>query len=422
MAFKSLLTRELKAFLKNPAFILSMIFILSFYTFMGRVVAIGVESTVKEVERATVGVVLKEQEELLLESLKILNKTYSLKLCSSIEDGLRESLIVVEFPLGFVENVTSNKTVRLKTYVNISTLNPIAYQARIGLIQRFIESLQDSISIAYSNLNNITIPRGFSIKTHNSVVFHERVFDERVFNIYASFSSIIPFIVGLIMGINASYSSQLTAVEKDEKAFEMLLAQPIHRRDIVLAKITASIAASLINGLVVFIGLLLMGIVQFSSAQSSLNQLNQSSVEIVESTPMPLESVIGVSIISVITGLIYSGAVGVIVGSIVSDTRSAGTLSAPLMFIFMGFALVSLFTGLPVSEATSVIYGVFVIPLTYLYMYSVLTGRLIYFALGLTSSVIACVFLVVLAIYLFERDIVVTGLRIGLKKMKPTSS
>lgn len=421
MVFKSLLVRELKAFLKNPAFIISMIFVLSFYTFMGRVIATGVESAVKEVERASIGIVVEDQSKLLSETLRVLNKTYSLKLYSSHLDGLRESTILIVFPKGFTENITSNGTVGLRAYVSISSLNTVSYQARIGLIQRFVESLRESISLAYSSLYNVTIPYGFSIRTRNSVVFYEKVFDERVFNIIASVSSLIPFIIGFAMGINASYSSQLTAVEKDEKAFEMLLAQPIHRRDIVLAKIIASIAASLINGLVIFTGLFLMGFAQVSTAAPAVAQAEGNGVEVVDTSSIPMTSIAGVSIVSLVIGLIYSGAVGVIVGSIVSDTRSAGTLSAPLIFVFMGFALVSLFTGLPVSEATSIVYGALVIPLAYLYVYSVLTGKMIYFALGLASSILVCVSLVMLAVRLFEQDIVVTGLKFGFRKSRTIS-
>ncbi|MEM1662492.1 MAG: ABC transporter permease [Desulfurococcaceae archaeon] len=415
MVFSSLLLRELKAFLKNPAFVVSIVIILSFYTFMGRVIYTGTETAVREVERASIGVVIEDLNDILLEALKILNKTYSIKLYSSPQDGFGESVAIIVFPHGFVENITSNGTVRLRTYVSVSGLNLMVYQVRVAFINRFIDDLSNAIVFTYGNVHNVTLPIGFRIETHNSAVFQDKTINEYLFNTIVSFASFAPLLVGLMMGINASYSSQITAVEKDEKAFEMLLAQPVSRRNIVLAKIIASITASIINGLVLLIALILMGAAQVTLIEQTPRYepyVNYESLENISFT-----NTILVLLFSLVIGLVYSGAMGVIVGSIVHDTRTAGVLTTPLMLIFMGFSLVPLFMGLPVSETLSILYGVFVTPLTYLYMYSTLSGNLSYFAIGIASSITTCLSLIALSIYVFERDIVVTGLRISFKKI-----
>ncbi|MCC6024584.1 MAG: ABC transporter permease, partial [Thaumarchaeota archaeon] len=64
MVFVVLVKREVKAFLKNPAFIASILLIIAMYGLMGAVMRSGVEQARQVMLEASVGLVLEDDTEL----------------------------------------------------------------------------------------------------------------------------------------------------------------------------------------------------------------------------------------------------------------------------------------------------------------------------------------------------------------------
>jgi len=144
------------------------------------------------------------------------------------------------------------------------------------------------------------------------------------------FSMFLAFITAFIMMMVGTFSTQLMVFEKIEKAFEMLLAQPIHRRDIVIAKLISSVVQSLLMGAAYLIGMFLMftsmGSATASSSQpfSSENYTIGFSInDLIVYTGAGAQILLLIGVILVL-GMIYVGALGIIAGLMASDERSAG--------------------------------------------------------------------------------------------------
>jgi len=126
--------------------------------------------------------------------------------------------------------------------------------------------------------------------------------------------------------------------------------------------------------------------------------------------------IIILSILSLIVGLIYSGAIGVILGSIVSDERIAGALSTPITFLFIGVGLATIYMGLPLNAITAMIAGVTIAPLPYIFASASLMGEYNLIAISTATGIASCALLIALASILFNRDIVILGLKLSWRR------
>lgn len=423
MSFKTLFIREVKAFVKNPAFVASVVITIALYSFIGRLVAMGGEVAYTERMKATACVVVNGEDELLWKTIELTNRTVNVRTLRSNDQSLDECRVVLNIKELSVNVSNNTGLIRLETRIVVEDVNPMLFSARESVASTVYQRLRESLPLAFSLLHNVSTPIDVKVDVSSFTIFKGNVIPASFFSTILSIASLAPFIVGFIMGLTANNAAFMTAVEKDERAFEMLLAQPIPRRSIVLAKITGSIVASLIYGIIIFVSILAM--VLFSTRPAgSLGYVGETESTVLASPASILgffKSIIPVMVYSIIIGMVNAGAIGVIVGSIVNDTRSASVLSTPVMMIYFGLGFTAMFIGLPVSPLTSVAYGFIVLLIPYVYIYSFLTKTTLLFTISLVSSLASSAFLIVLASVLFERDIVVTGLRVkfGRKTVKP---
>lgn len=418
MSFKTLFVREVKAFIKNPVFLVSVIIIIATYLSIGRLATVGAEVARRERAEAVACFVTDLHEDLVLKTIELTNRTFRVRTFASIEEALRECKVVFRIKNVVVNTTGYTGSIHLDTRIIIEELNPSLYYARTSFVESIIRRLEESLPLAYSLTHNVSIPLDVKVNSSNTALFQGKAVSFETFSTMLSTASFTPFIVGFVIGLTASNASFITAVEKDEKAFELLLAQPIPRRTIVLAKITASVVVSIMYGLAILASLLVAIVFTIPGYSTSYSEAySDVTVAIHYSSPTGfLSSMIPVIVYSITVGMVNAGALGVIVGSIVSDTRSASVLSSPLIMIYFGLGFVTMFTGLPISIYTSAIYGSLVVMLPYVYVYSTLTGMGSYFVSAITASIASTIALIILATLIFEKDIVVTGLRIRLKK------
>lgn len=413
LVLKSLVIREVKVFLKNPAFIISIILLISIYGVLGRIISIGTEIAMEEQLKTRIGVVLEEDTPLIEILLGLLNQTSGGKISTFpfASEAIRETGLSITIPSGFTENATfASKPVRLRAEVRVDSISPVFGQAKVGLAANIASLIQNLMPIAVGMLYNVSMPPPKIVIAETSILMYNRVLSSGEFNAIASFAALIPTILGVVIGINTAYAAQSTAVEKVEKAFEMLLSQPIPRRSVVVAKIIGSFVASLITGTAYFAGMLLMfsGFMPTSASQEATGEVNLINL-------LGMDTII-LSILSLIIGLIYSGAIGVILGSIVSDERIAGALSTPITFLFIGVGLATIYMGLPLNAITAVIAGVTIAPLPYIFASVSLMGEYNLIAISTATGIASCALLIALASALFNRDIVILGLRFSWKR------
>ncbi|WP_276813742.1 ABC transporter permease [Desulfurococcus amylolyticus] len=417
MTLKPLVIREIKNFLKNPAFIASIIILVVFYASLGSIMRSGIESAVKESLSISIGIVKEEDTELVSRLISMLSQytNGSIGIYQSLEEAVDKTGVAIVIPRGFTENATqSGSIILLKGGVKIDNLSPITGQARISMLQGIASIISDMLPAATGVLYNISIPPSRPVMVESYVRVYDKTLTANEFNSFMTMFSIIPVVIGIIVGINATYAAQATAIEKVEKAFEMLLAQPIPRRSVVIAKIIGSVTASVIMGAAYMIALLLM-LVSAIPAGTALG--NRSSINLVESViSIGGTGNILVSILVIILGLIYSGAIGVIIGAVVADERIAGALSTPIILLFMGVGFATIYMGMPLNMATSILSGLTITSIPLVLINASLSGQYIYAWISISIAITVSILLMVIAILVFNRDIVILGLRISLRK------
>jgi len=417
MALKQLIVREVKAALRNPAFIASLILLFAFYTLIGGAARSGISQAVEEAMSMRVAVVVEENTRLVNTLLQNLNSSLGggVRIYPSVESALSGNTYVFVFPKGFTESsLALGKMPELKAFIKIDTFSQVAIQSRVSFVQSIASLISTLLSRAIALLYNMSIPPQKTVTVETTAIAFGKAMSVSEINSLLNFSMAAMFIVSFIMGITTSFAAGNTAIEKVEKAFEMLLAQPIPRRDIVLAKILGAMIIALLNGVIYFIALYIMLYSMTSPISTAPTSSGTGTIEAIM-TNIGWEA-LGYIVMPLIIGLIYSGAIGVVIGSISSDERIAGVLATPITFLYIGLAIVSMFINLPVNTASATLYGILVAPLPYIYIISKLSNSLAPIAIGTATAITSCIAIITIAIIVFNRDTVILGIKWSRKK------
>lgn len=424
MALRQLVAREVKGFLKNPVFILTVVILLLIYPALGSIMGSTVE-TVAENLRQPVGVVVEDDTPLVRQLVRMLREysNNTIRIYNTTVDALKEAGVVIVIPRGFTENVTSGMPVVLKGAVRVEGFS-IAATAKVQLLEGIASTMADFLPLAGAGQYNTTLGQRVKIMVDGLVALDSKTLTQTEFNILTSFLSIISMLLSIVIGLNAIYAAEAIVVEKVERAFEMLLAQPIPRRDVVLAKLVGATVALLITGLAYTAGILIMlersstgGSIHITIERSSTGgsmatglYTSQTLLDVVLNV-IGLEGILAITI-TLVLGIVYAGAIGLLVGTLVSDERLARNLSAPLVLMFIGasFALWSL--GPKPGIETAVIAGLTITPIPIIAVSSILTGQYMYLATAVATAIATTVTLIGLTIYLFNRDVAVLGVSI----------
>lgn len=423
MTLIPLVVREVKAFIKNPAFLLGIVFIIVFYGVLGKLMSTGIQTAVEQTLNMQVGVVLKDTSEFAMKVLAIINKTSGgrLQLVPSVEVGLSKYDTVLVIPSDFtLRAIELDKPINLESYIKIDTISPVVSGAKTNMISTISDLIKKSVSYVIAierNIDPSLIDKPVLI--NSTLQVYGKIMKLEEYSAISFLMGFVPMIIAIIMGINATYASQFTATEKVEKAFEMLLAQPIPRRNIVFAKIIGSIIASLLMGIAYFTGMLLILLSATTSPPSTSGSAPEMSISLVEviSNKIGFNALL-ISIATIILGLIYSGALGITIGSIVSDERIAGALTAPIIFVFIGIGYALIFIGLPINIVTGIVAGITIAPLPVIALVSTMIGDFTALMTSIIFAVFSTIIVMTIAVYIYNRDIVVLGLRIGKLKLK----
>lgn len=410
MPLRQLIIREVKAIIKNPAFIASLILIFVFYGFIGGITKAGISQAVQEITRLNIGIVVEESNQFIKLLIENLNTSLGggVKVYPSVELALNKSPYVVMLPRGFTINATMEKPIVVWGYAKIEDFSQISLQAKTGVLQAIASILSRMITQTISTLNNISIPRERSVVMNSNIVIFGKMLSAQQLNSYIQMVTTLMFILSFIMGLTTSSATSITAIEKVEKAFEMLLSQPISRRDIVVAKIFGSAIMAFLTGFVYLLALFIM-----------INQISQptagGSNTFVTSLNLNIftSDFVAFTVVSLIIGLIYSGAIGVLIGSVSSDERTAGVLAMPITLLYVGFGIAPLFISMPINTATAVLYGILVSPTVYVLAIAKLSNAIQLAILSLASSIILCLTVIAIATHIFNSDVVITGIRIS---------
>ena len=423
MALGQLIKRELFAFLKNPVFIASLAILLVFYTALGSLMRIGREGT-EQIITGKIGIVLEENTNLtrtLVELLKHVTNNQTIVYGSS-EEALRDVNLVIIIPHGFTHSaISGNGTIVLNSIVKVENPSIDILSGLQSLIFQVSDLISKLLPIAINQVYGVPINYQimFNVRTESNVWFYGRELGLDALLALSSLILMLPLFMGIVIGLNASSAAQLTAFDKVEKAFEMLLAQPVKRSYIVLAKIIAASITSLLFAVIYLVGI--FGMSMGSIPSEGGIDLTDSIIELLDvlsnQLGVDLISLIPISmVLSITLGLISTGALGIIAGSISPDERVAGVIIAPLPLIYIGMAFAFTFTGIRADIITSIASGLIVSLLPSVYVISAITGNTIYIVVSTVVAVSTCILLIGIAAMLFNRDVIILGVRIRIKR------
>ncbi|MEM1719981.1 MAG: ABC transporter permease, partial [Desulfurococcaceae archaeon] len=307
----------------------------------------------------------------------------------------------------------------LNSIVKVDSFSTTIIQAKTAVISQIENIIKRILPLVLSAIYGQRPSKEVDVVIRGTALFYNKEVDVYVLTGFFSFILMLPLLVAIVFGSNATYASQLVAFEKAEKAFEMLLAQPIRRSYIVLAKIMGASIATTIFSVIYLVGLFAMftGIAPTGTIESGQTMASAILSELSRQLGVDLAPHIALSvIISLVLGLLVSGSIGIVLGSLAPDERTAGILTTPVMLLYFGIAFVFMFMGIQLSIPLSIIAGIAVMPIPTIYILSLIVGEFSYVTISITIAVTTCLLLIATSVFLFNRDIVVLGLRLKLKR------
>jgi|GEM_PF-3075718 len=135
------------------------------------------------------------------------------------------------------------------------------------------------------------------------------------------------------------------ASEKEYKTLELLLTQPISSTMILAGKLVASILIALVESLILFVGMAfyIQGVGSVSASRGSVEASAGLLEELRRAGLLPTAPALAAYLALVFASLIFLLSIGVVIGALSSDTKSAGGLSGILVPILVLPALATMF-------------------------------------------------------------------------------
>ena len=422
---RALIVKEVKGFLKNPQFIVSIVLIPVLFVALGEVAAYGVGAAREELQELRLLVLDMDGTEYSRFIVSYLSIYMGAEVVSSKPaEPLRDGILLV-IPEGFGDSVDklregSPAILRVGveasvTSISFSGLAPV--EAALGLVSTVNDlirkALVESAGLDPRILENVVVEPDARVYLGGRLMGLAEARDI-VNSIALSY-----FVLLVLIALSMQFAALSMAQEKEQKTFEMLLAQPIPRSHIGVAKIVSVILVSVLEVLAFSIA----WYYYLKRAQGNLAPETQagggsySEPDLVE-VFLGLAGPEGVALFvaSIIISMFSASILGLIIGGLSRDTKTAGVLIAPLWMIVMFIGFVAEFTGFPRDETLLILMGLLVIPGPLAVLNSALTGS-IGAAIGavLASIVTSIMFLAALA-RLLDSDVIVTGLRLWARR------
>ncbi len=411
MVFTALVKKEVMVVLKSPAFIAGLVFLVVYFGVLGRVIGVATEQVTKEAVESYVGVVSEDMNIVTQWLLQAANSTLKGRLVTvpTVEEGLSKFPAVLLIPAGFGESLLRNKTLYVYGYTvidRVSLLQTSRYQIVFSVV-KVLEELGKVLVAMEEGVNLSEISRTFIPRVEARA--GGKVVDVNVLSSLLISTMMLAYMVGILGMLALMYSAQSVATEKEEKAFEMLLTLPISRKAIAVAKVVGAVVLSVIMVVAYFAG--------FSFIFASVS--TPTSVEgsqVVTGSLWDLMQFLGsegIILLSISLGLMlmFSGSLGLLIGSMSSDTRVAGAVAGPIGAALYVSLLAAQFIGVPLSSFSSLLgLSVYGLPLA-IFASSVLGDRAI--ALQATGIATAVTLITVLAVVrVFESEKILIGISV----------
>lgn len=438
MKFGNLLKKELSELITKQA-IISMVFVLVLFVFMGQIMGHSME---EGFDTSTLNICIKDDSDFtknVIDRIKA-DETTELNIVDIQSDNYYDELerldlkYVVIIPEGYGDTIVNEKKPGQLVFASKVSLGFSAAMSSISssdavstIVDNSADEAMESIySLTAEDVALITSPANtveFSAANGKSV----EISAAAVSSIVMMESMIAPFAIFFLLLLASQMIMTAISTEKIDKTLETLLSTPVSRMTVLTAKMVAAIISALLNAVFMIVGFGIYMVSIMGSAISGATNGSANISDIAGMTNVPdtgaLTDVLSTADAISQLGFSLSGmdillfglqlfltlaiglSISLILGAAATDVKSVQTLVMPIMIAVMIPFFVTMFMDFgEMPVAAKVI--MFLIPFTHSYiaLTNLLSGDMIMYWGGLAYQIVFFAVCMFLAVRMFTSD------------------
>lgn len=438
MKFGNLLKKELSELITKQA-IISMIFVLVLFVFMGQIMGHSME---EGFDTSTLNICIKDDSDFtknVIDRIKA-DRTTEFNIVDIRSDNYYDELerldlkYVVIIPEGYGDTIVNEKKSGQLIFASKVSLGFSAAMSSISssdavstIVDHSADEAMESIyGLTAEDVALITSPANtveFSAANGKSV----EVSAAAVSSIVMMESMIAPFAIFFLLLLASQMIMTAISTEKIDKTLETLLSTPVSRMTVLTAKMVAAIISALLNAVFMIVGFGIYMVSIMGGAMSGATNGSANISDIAGMTNVPdagaLTDVLSTADAISQLGFSLSGmdillfglqlfltlaiglSISLILGAAATDVKSVQTLVMPIMIAVMIPFFVTMFMDFgEMPVAAKVI--MFLIPFTHSYiaLTNLLSGDMIMYWGGLAYQIVFFAVCMFLAVRMFTSD------------------
>lgn len=438
MRFGNLLKKELGELITKQA-VISMIFVLVLFVFMGQIMGRSME---KGLDTSTLNICIKDDSDFtknVIDRIKA-DETTELNIVDIQSDNYYDELerldlkYVVIIPEGYGDTIVNEKKPGQLIFASRVSLGFSAAMSSISssdAVSTIVdcsadEAMESIYGLTAEDVALITSPANtveFSAANGKSV----EISAAAVSSIVMMESMIAPFAIFFLLLLASQMIMTAISTEKIDKTLETLLSTPVSRMTVLTAKMVAAIISALLNAVFMIVGFGIYMVSIMGGAMSGATNGSANISDIAGMTNVPdtgaLTDVLSTADAISQLGFSLSGmdillfglqlfltlaiglSISLILGAAATDVKSVQTLVMPIMIAVMIPFFVTMFMDFgEMPVAAKVI--MFLIPFTHSYiaLTNLLSGDMIMYWGGLAYQIVFFAVCMFLAVRMFTSD------------------
>lgn len=438
MKFGNLLKKELSELITKQA-IISMVFVLVLFVFMGQIMGHSME---EGLDTSTLNICIKDDSDFtknVIERIKA-DKTTELNIVDIQSDNYYDELerldlkYVVIIPEGYGDTIVNEKKPGQLIFASKVSLGFSAAMSSISssdavstIVDHSADEAMESIyGLTAEDVALITSPANtveFSAANGKSV----EISAAAVSSIVMMESMIAPFAIFFLLLLASQMIMTAISTEKIDKTLETLLSTPVSRMTVLTAKMVAAIISALLNAVFMIVGFGIYMVSIMGGAMSGATNGATNISDLAGMTSVPdagaLTDVLstadaisqlgfslsGVDILLFGLQLFLTLAIGLsislILGATATDVKSVQTLVMPIMIAVMIPFFVTMFMDFGTMPTAAKVI-MFLIPFTHSYiaLTNLMSGDMIMYWGGLAYQIVFFAVCMFLAVRMFTSD------------------
>lgn len=438
MKFSNLLKKELSELITKQA-IISMVFVLVLFVFMGQIMGHSME---EGFDTSTLNICIKDDSDFtknVIDRIKA-DGTTELNIVDIQSDNYYDELerldlkYVVIIPEGYGDSIVNEKKSGQLIFASKVSLGFSAAMSSISSSDAVSTIIDHSADEAMENIYGLTEEDIALITSPANTVEFSAANGKSVEIPAAAVSSIVmmesmiaPFAIFFLLLLASQMIMTAISTEKIDKTLETLLSTPVSRMTVLTAKMVAAIISALLNAVFMIVGFGIYMVSIMGGAMSGATNGSANISDIAGMTNVPdagaLTDVLSTADAISQLGFSLSGmdillfglqlfltlaiglSISLILGATATDVKSVQTLVMPIMIAVMIPFFVTMFMDFgEMPVAAKVI--MFLIPFTHSYiaLTNLLSGDMIMYWGGLAYQIVFFAVCMFLAVRMFTSD------------------